>query len=65
MAKKDNFTKPEFTFGELSIELLLLKSLKDNLKMIGVLFIILRVHQDIINENNDELVLLWVKDTIH
>jgi hypothetical protein len=56
MAKKWYFLQPECTLAELGIELMVVKSLQDNTKVLLMLFFILRVDQDVVNEDHDKLV---------
>jgi hypothetical protein len=58
MSKKWNFLQPESTLTELGIELMVTKSLQNNSKMLLILFFILGVDQDVINEYHDKLVQL-------
>jgi hypothetical protein len=65
MSKKWNFLQPESTLAELGIELMVPKSLQNNVEMSRMLFIILGVDQDVINEDNDKLVQLRHEYGIH
>jgi hypothetical protein len=58
MPKKWNFLQPENPLAELSIELMVLKSLQNNLKMLRMLFFTLRIDQNAINEDHEKLVQL-------
>jgi hypothetical protein len=55
MAKKRHFLQPECTLAELGIELMVVKSLQDNTKMLLILFFIVGVDQDVTNEDHDKL----------
>jgi hypothetical protein len=59
MSKKWNLLKPECILVELDIKLMVTKSLQNNSKMLLMLFFILGVDQDVINEYHDKLVQLW------
>jgi hypothetical protein len=50
---------PELAFIELGIQLMLSQSLKHNSEVIFMFFHTLRIYQNIVNENHDELVQLW------
>jgi dynactin complex subunit len=65
MSKKWNLLKSECTLTELGIKLMVMKLLHNNLKMLLMLFFILRVDQDIINEHHDKLVQLWHEYEVH
>jgi hypothetical protein len=60
-----NFTQQELTLVVLCIELMVTKSLKHNAKMPFVLFLILRIDQDVINEDHDKLVELCHEYRVH
>jgi hypothetical protein len=47
--------QPEFTFGELSIKLMISQTLKDNSEMVGVFFLALRIDEDIIDKTTTNL----------
>jgi hypothetical protein len=53
-----NFIQPEFTLVVLHIELMVTQSLKHNAEMSFMLFLILRMDQDVINEDHNKLVQL-------
>jgi hypothetical protein len=55
----------EFTLSELGIELMVVKSLQDNMKMLLMLFFILGVDQDVINKDHDKLVQLQHEYRVH
>jgi dynactin complex subunit len=65
VAKKRYFLQPECTLAELGIELMVAKSLQDNMKMLLMLFLILGVDQDVVNEDHDKLVQLWHEYEVH
>jgi hypothetical protein len=65
MSKKWNLLKPECTLAELGIKLMVTKSLQNNPKMLFMLFFILRVDQDVINEYHDKLVQLQHEYGVH
>jgi hypothetical protein len=60
-----NFTQQELTLVVLCIELMVTKSLKHNAEMPFVLFLILRIDQDVINEDHDKLVELCHEYRVH
>jgi len=53
--------EPKLTLGELCIKLLLPQLLQHNPLMLGMLLMATRVHQDIINEFNNERVKIRLK----
>jgi hypothetical protein len=58
MSTKWNLLKLECTLAELGIKLMVTKSLQNNLKMLLMLFFIVGVGQDVVNEYHDKLVQL-------
>src|SRR3989337_2743087 len=65
MSKVGYFRKPEFTFGVLGIQLVFSKPFQNKTKMFSMFFLILRVYQNIIQINHDELVEVIHEDIIH
>jgi hypothetical protein len=57
--------QPEFTFGELSIQLMISQTLKDNSEMFGMLFLIFGIDKDIIDKVYYEFVELRHKHRVH
>jgi hypothetical protein len=56
VTKEWNFAQPELTSAEFCIELMISQSLKHNAKMALMLFSILGIDQNVVNENHDKLV---------
>jgi hypothetical protein len=56
MSKKWNLLQPESTLAEFGMELMVPKSLQNNTEMSCMLFFILGIDQDVVNEDNDKLV---------
>jgi hypothetical protein len=65
MPKKWNFLQPESTHAELGIELMVSKSLQNNLEMLRMLFFTLGIDQDVLNEDHDKLVQLQHEHGVH
>jgi hypothetical protein len=65
MTKKEYFLQPECTLAELGIELMVMKSLQNNPKMLLILFFILGVDQDVVNEDHDKLAQLRHEYGVH
>jgi hypothetical protein len=65
MTKKGYFLQSERTLVELGIKLMVMKSLQNNPKMLLMLFFILGVDQDVINEDHDKLVQLRHEYGVH
>jgi hypothetical protein len=51
-----NFTQPELTLDVLRIELMITQLLNYNADMPFILFLVLRIEQDVINEDHYKLV---------
>jgi hypothetical protein len=59
------FIQLECRLAELGIKLIVTKSLQDNTKMLLMIFLILRVDQDVFNEDHDKLVQLRHEYGVH
>jgi hypothetical protein len=57
--------QPEFTFGELSIKLMITQMLKDNSEMFGMLLLVFGIDKDIIDKDHYEFVELRHKHGVH
>jgi hypothetical protein len=57
--------QPEFTFGELSIKLMISQTLKDNSDMFGMFFLVFGIDEDIIDKDHYEFVELRHKRGVH
>jgi hypothetical protein len=57
--------QPEFTFGELSIKLMISQTLKDNLEVLGMFVLIFGIDEDIIDKDHYEFVKLRHKHGVH
>jgi hypothetical protein len=57
--------QPEFTFGELSIKLMISQTLKDNSEVFGMFFLAFGIDEDIIDKDYDEFVELRHKHGVH
>jgi hypothetical protein len=58
VAQKFHTIQPEFTFGELSIKLMISQMLKDNSEMFGMLLLVFGIYKDIIDKDHYEFVEL-------
>jgi hypothetical protein len=65
MTQEQNFTQPEPTLDVLRIELMITQSLKHNVKIFLMRFLILRIDQDVINEDHIKLVQLCHEYGVH
>jgi hypothetical protein len=65
MSKKRNLLQPESTLAEFGMELMVPKSLQNNTEMSRMLFFILGIDQDVVNEDNDKLVQLRHEYRVH
>jgi hypothetical protein len=57
--------QPEFTFGELSIKLMISQMLKDNSEVFGMFFLVFGIDEDIIDKDHDEFVELCHKHGVY
>jgi hypothetical protein len=57
--------QPEFTFGEVSIKLMISQTLKDNSEVFGMFFLVFGVDEDIIDKDHYEFVELCHKHGVH
>ena len=57
--------QPKITLGEAGIQMMILQSLQHSTEMIYIIHLTLRIHSDIINEDNDKYVQEWMEDPIH
>jgi ABC-type lipoprotein export system ATPase subunit len=60
-----NFAQPKLTLVVLGIELMSTKSLKHNVEMSFMLFLVLFEEQDVISEDHDKLVQLCHEYRVH
>jgi hypothetical protein len=58
-------TQPELTLAVLGIELMIMQTLKYNAEMLFMLFFILRIDQDVVNEDHNKLVQLCHEYRVH
>jgi hypothetical protein len=65
MSQELHSVQPKLIFAELGVQLMFLQSGQDDADMLRMLFFILGVYQDIINEDHYKLVQFWHKDGIH
>jgi hypothetical protein len=56
---------PEFTFGQLSIKLMISQTLKDNSEVFGMFFLVFGIDEDIIDKDHYEFVELCHKHGVH
>jgi hypothetical protein len=57
--------QPEFTFGELSIKLMISQMLENNSEMFGMLFLVFGIDKDIIDKDHYKFVKLRHKHGVH
>jgi hypothetical protein len=65
VAQKIHTIQPKFTFGEISIKLMISQTLEDNSEMFGMLLLIFGIDKDIIDEDHYEFVELRHKYRVH
>jgi hypothetical protein len=57
--------QPKFTFGELSIKLMISQTLKNNSEVFGMFFLVFGLDEDIIDKDHDEFFVLRHKHGVH
>jgi hypothetical protein len=57
--------QPEFTFGEISIKLMISQMLKDNSEMFGMFFLVFGIDEDIIDKDHYEFIKLRHEHRVH
>jgi hypothetical protein len=65
VAQKFYAFQPEFTRGKLSIELMVSKTLENNVQVLSMIFLILRINRDVINKNHNKLIKFRHEYRIH
>jgi hypothetical protein len=65
MTQKFDGIKPEFTFREFGIQMVISQTLKNNMKMFSMIFKVLRIDQNIVDKNHDEIIELWHENRVH
>jgi hypothetical protein len=65
MSMKRNFLQLESTLTELGIELMVTKSLQNNVEISHMLFFTLGIDQDVINDDHDKLIQLRHEYRVH
>jgi hypothetical protein len=65
MTQELNFGQPKLTLAKLCIQLMITQSLKHSAEMLFMLFLTLRKHQDVVNEDHNKLVQLFHENRVH
>jgi hypothetical protein len=65
MAQKFYCIQPKFTLREFGVQVVVSQSLKNNMKMFGMIFWSFRVDQNVINEDHNKFVEFLHEDGIH
>jgi hypothetical protein len=65
MTQEWKFAQPELTLVVLHIELMITQSLEHNAQMPFMLFLVLQIDQDVINEDHDNFVQLCHEYRVH
>jgi hypothetical protein len=65
MTHKSHFLELELKLAELYVQLMLSQFLQHKPQMLLMLFLVLGVDQDIINEHHDKLIQILHKDLVH
>jgi hypothetical protein len=65
LAQKFYTIQSEFTLGKCSIELIVSKTLENNVQVLSMIVLILGINKDVINKNHHELVMFGHEYQIH
>jgi hypothetical protein len=65
VTQKFDGIKPEFTFREFGIQMVISQTLKNNVKMSSMIFKIFRIDQNIVDKNYGEFIKFRHEDRIH
>jgi hypothetical protein len=65
MTQKFDGVKPEFTFREFGIQMVISQTLKNNMKMFSMIFESFGIDQNIIDKNHDEFIEFRHEDRVH
>jgi hypothetical protein len=65
MSQELNSIQPKFALAELSVQLVLSQPIRDGADMLRMLFFILGIYQNVVDEDHYKLIQLRHKDRIH
>ncbi|MGD3520960.1 hypothetical protein QT423_22385, partial [Xanthomonas citri pv. citri] len=65
VSKKSNFTEPEFTLIELSVQLVLSKFLHNQTKMLFMFLVVLGIDQYVVSADYDKLIQKFHEHLVH
>ena len=65
MTKIKNLIEPKFTFGELGVELMFPELIKNQTQVLGMIFLVLRENQNVVEVDQDEVICVGVEDEVH
>jgi hypothetical protein len=57
--------KPEFTFREFGIQMVISQTLQNNMKLFSMIFKVFGIDQNIVDKNNDEFIEFRHEDRVH
>ena len=65
MPQESNSIKPEFILGKFCIQFMIFEGLKDDSEVIGIIFLTLRINQNVINEDYNKQIQKLKEHPIH
>ena len=65
MTKIKNLIEPKFTLGELGVELMFPELIKNQTQVLGMIFLVLRENQNVIEIDQNEFIGVGVEDEVH
>ena len=65
MPKIENLIEPKLALSELGVELMFPKLIVHQTQVLGMIFLILRKDQNVVEVDQDKVICLWVEDEVH
>ena len=65
MTKIKNLIEPKFALGELGLELMFPELIKYQMQVLGMIFLVLRENQNVVEIDQNEVIGVGVEDEVH
>ena len=65
MTKIKNLIEPKFTLGELGVELVFVQLIEYQTQVLGMIFLVLRENQNVIEIDQNEVIGVGIEDEVH
>ena len=65
MTKIKNLIEPKLTLGELGVELMFPELIKNQTQVLGMIFLVLRENQNVVEIDQNEVIGVGVEDEVH